>query len=141
MKKYRIIFWAIVALLIAAIFSVPILTADACVIPQQEQTETQTRGNADMTRVQSSAWDTTALDHWCGEPIGKVRMVGAWFYNYEPSNQTYVLEDETGELWVVRDVGESIGEDDFLLLWIDNNATPDYLEDDVVVKVWSEVHA
>ena len=68
-------------------------------------------------------------------------MVGAWFYNYEPSNQTYVLEDETGELWVVRDVGESIGEDDFLLLWIDNNATPDYLEDDVVVKVWSEVHA
>jgi len=87
-------------------------------------------------------FNTSYLERWDkGEDNGTIRMVGAWFFNYEPSNQTYVLEDETGELWVVRDVGESIGENDFLLLWIDNNATPDYLEDDVVVKVWSEVHA
>jgi len=83
-------------------------------------------------------FNTSYLEQWDkGESDNTIRMIGAWFYSFEPSNCTYVLEDESGDLWVVRDV--SIDEDDFLLLWIDNGGTPDYIEDDLVVKTWKEV--
>jgi len=83
-------------------------------------------------------FNTSYLEQWDkGESDNTIRMIGAWFYSFEPSNCTYVLEDESGNLWVVRDM--SIDEDDFLLLWIDNGGTPDYIEDDLVVKTWKEV--
>lgn len=82
-------------------------------------------------------FNTSYLERWDkGEDNGTIRMVGAWFFNYEPSSNMTVVEDESGNLWAVRDV--TIDEDDFLLLWIANNGTPDYQDDDQVIKTWKE---
>lgn len=81
-------------------------------------------------------YDTKYLEQWEeSKTEGTVRMVGAWVYAVEEDN-TYVLEDESGNLWVVRDV--TLAEDAHLLLWLSNNATPDYLEDDYIVTTWTE---
>lgn len=81
-------------------------------------------------------YDTKYLEQWEESKVeGTVRMVGAWVYAVEEDN-TYVLEDESGNLWVVRDV--TLAEDARLLLWLSNNATPDYLEDDYIVTTWTE---
>ena len=105
--------------------------------------DAQVRIHQEQAQIVSEApaaravYDTTYLDQWCGEvePPHTVRMIGAWFYSHDEASAFTVVEDESGNLWCVQ---SAIGEDDFLLLWIDNNATPDYLEDDEVVKVWIE---
>lgn len=88
----------------------------------------------------TEVYDTTYLEQWCGEPNGTVRMAGGWMFNYEPSSGIYTVEDENGNLWCVTYEENAMNEDDFLLLWIDNNGTPDYLTDDHVIKVWKEAH-
>lgn len=88
----------------------------------------------------TEVYDTTYLEQWCGEPSGVIRMVGGWMFNYEPSSGIYTVEDENGNLWCVTYEENAMNEDDFLLLWIDNNGTPDYLTDDHVIKVWKEAH-
>lgn len=78
-------------------------------------------------------FDTQALETWCkGEDMGQIRMVGAWVYSNN-SNGTTTLEDEQGYLWDV----EGQVDDSFLLLWLVDNHTPE-VEDDEIIKVWSE---
>ena len=79
------------------------------------------------------AFDTTPIEQaWCGGfTDGTVRMVGAWWY------ADGVVEDEQGQLWGVE---QSIDKEDFLLLWIADNNTPDKTIDDIIIKVWREAY-
>ena len=79
------------------------------------------------------AFDTTPIEQaWCGGfTDGTVRMVGAWWY------ADGVVEDEQGQLWGIE---QSIDKEDFLLLWIADNNTPDKTTDDIIIKVWREAY-
>ena len=79
------------------------------------------------------AFDTTPIEQtWCGGFIdGTVRMVGAWWY------ADGVVKDEQGQLWGIE---QSIDKEDFLLLWIADNNTPDKTTDDIIIKVWREAY-
>ena len=79
------------------------------------------------------AFDTTSIEQaWCGGfTDGTVRMVGAWWY------ADGVVEDEQGQLWGNE---QSIDKEDFLLLWIADNNTPDKTTDDIIIKVWREAY-
>lgn len=79
------------------------------------------------------AFDTTPIEQaWCGGfEDGTVRMVGAWWY------ADGVVEDEQGQLWGIE---QSIDKEDFLLLWIADNNTPDKTTDDIIIKVWREAY-
>ena len=78
-------------------------------------------------------FDTSIIEtQWCGGfEDGTVRMVGAWWY------ADGVVEDEQGQLWAVE---QSINTDDFLLLWIADNNTPNNTTDDLIIKVWREAY-
>lgn len=97
-------------------------------------TQTNTELTAQVQEYQSkqSIYDTTSLENWCGEcDDGTVRMVGCVYYD------NHTVMDELGYLWWVD---EEVNENEFYLLWIANNHTSDVVEDDVVVKLWQEVH-
>lgn len=81
--------------------------------------------------VQEDAFDTSILETlWCGGfDDGTVRMIGAWKY------ADGVVQDEQGQLW---GIDQQVSEEDFLLLWIADNNTPDNMLDDVIIKVWRE---
>ena len=78
-------------------------------------------------------FDTSIIEsNWCGGfSDGQVRMVGAWWY------ADGVVEDEQGQLWGI-DV--PVTNEDFLLLWIADNNTPDNTIDDIIIKVWREAY-
>lgn len=78
-------------------------------------------------------FDTTPIEQaWCGSfTDGTVRMVGAWWY------ADGVVEDEQGQLWGIE---QDIDKEDFLLLWIADNNTPDKTTDDIIIKVWREAY-
>ena len=78
-------------------------------------------------------FDTTPIEQaWCGNfEDGTVRMVSAWQY------ADGVVEDEQGQLWGIE---QSIDKEDFLLLWIADNNTPDKTTDDIIIKVWREAY-
>lgn len=82
---------------------------------------------------QTGGFDTSIIeDNWCGDfSDGTIRMVGAWQYERQ------LVEDETGDVWYIE---EPVQADDFLLLWIADNHTPNNTEDDIIVKVWREAH-
>lgn len=73
-------------------------------------------------------FDTSALETWCGNPQGKIRMVSGWYY--EPG----VIEDEEGNLWGWN--GE-LNENDFYLLWIEDCGSSN-VEDDIILKLFAE---
>ena len=83
--------------------------------------------------VEEKNFDTSIIEaQWCGGFYdGTVRMVGAWWYT------DGVVQDEQGQLWVVE---QSIDEQDFLLLWIADNHTPNKTTDDIIIKVWREAY-
>lgn len=83
--------------------------------------------------VKQGGFDTSIIESmWCGGfEDGTVRMVGAWWY------ADGVAEDEQGQLWGIE---QSISTDDFLLLWIADNNTPNNTTDDIVIKVWREAY-
>lgn len=78
-------------------------------------------------------FDTSIIEaQWCGGfEDGTVRMVGAWWY------ADGVVEDEQGQLWGIE---QNINTDDFLMLWIADNNTPNNPTDDVIIKVWREAY-
>lgn len=80
-----------------------------------------------------SGFDTSIIENnWCGDFCdGTIRMVGAWWY------ADGVVEDEQGQLWAVE---QSINTDDFLMLWIADNNTPNNTTDDLIIKVWREAY-
>ena len=83
--------------------------------------------------VEQKNFDTSIIEsQWCGGfTEGTVRMVGAWWYT------DGVVEDEQGQLWAVE---QSVEQEDFLLLWIADNNTPDKTTDDIIIKVWREAY-
>ena len=83
--------------------------------------------------VEQDAFDTSIIEaQWCGGfEDGTVRMVGAWWY------ADGVVEDEQGQLW---GIDQQVSEQDFLLLWIADNNTPNNTTDDIVIKVWREAY-
>lgn len=83
--------------------------------------------------VQQGAFDTSIIEReWCGGfTDGTVRMVGAWHY------ADGVVEDEQGQLWGI-DV--PVSNEDFLLLWIADNNTPNNTTDDIIIKTWREAY-
>lgn len=78
-------------------------------------------------------FDTSIIENlWCGGfEDGTVRMVGAWWY------ADGVVEDEQGQLW---GIDQEVSMDDFLLLWIADNNTPNNTTDDIIIKVWREAY-
>lgn len=78
-------------------------------------------------------FDTSIIEQErCGGFIdGTVRMVGARWY------ADGVVEDEQGQLWGIE---QNIDKEDFLLLWIADNNTPDKTTDDIIIKVWREAY-
>ena len=86
-----------------------------------------------------SKFDTSWIENNCGagEDEGTIRMISATVYTRESNLLT--LEDETGELWCVEDV--TVADNDCILLWIADNHTEDDVTDDVVIKVYTEVHS
>lgn len=81
--------------------------------------------------------DTSAIEMWDGDfSSGNIRMVGAWVKGYE--DNSVLIEDETGNIWMMDDC--YIDKDEFLLLWLADNHTSDNVEDDLIIKVWTELH-
>ena len=58
-------------------------------------------------------------------------MIGGW---YHAEN---TIETEDGHLWNLNT--EDINEYEFLLVWFDTMNTPE-IEDDQIVKVWTELY-
>jgi hypothetical protein len=83
--------------------------------------------------VEQDNFDTSIIEaQWCGGfEDGTVRMVGAWWY------ADGVVEDEQGQLW---GIDQEVSMEDFLLLWIADNNTPDKTTDDIIIKVWREAY-
>lgn len=54
------------------------------------------------------------------------------------TNNVYEVADESGRHWEVE--MKALGPFDYLLLWIDDAGTPEDDSDDVVVKVWKDIH-
>ena len=82
------------------------------------------------------SFDLSVIEQWCGcEHRGSIRFVGAELYRRD--GDKLVLLDEQGQYWVVSDI--EVEDNDFLLLWIEDNDT-DSFEDDTVMKVWREAH-
>ena len=86
-----------------------------------------------------SKFDTSWIENnWgAGEDEGTIRMISATVYTREGNLLT--LEDEAGELWCVEDV--TVADNVCILLWIVDNHTEDDVTDDVVIKVYTEVHS
>jgi len=83
--------------------------------------------------VEPKNFDTSIIEgQWCGGfAEGTIRMVGAWWYT------DGVVEDEQGQLWAVE---QNIEREDFLLLWIADNNTPNNTTDDIIIKTWREAY-
>lgn len=81
-------------------------------------------------------FDTSVLESWGGDfSDGKIRMIGAWLYGHDNNNNPIVI-DENGELWTLAN--HTINSEDFLLLWIADNHTVEDVQDDIVLKIWTE---
>lgn len=126
MKKYFANAWEVAILMCACIASAFVL----CFILWAAGCFNQPEPEPVVVLVeQESAFDTSALEGWCGEPVGHIRMVGAWYY------EDGVLEDETGNLW---GWDGPVDENGFFLLWIDDMGD-DIVENDEIIKLWQEI--
>ena len=81
-------------------------------------------------------FDTSVLESWEGDfSDGKIRMIGAWLYGQDNEGNPIVV-DERGELWTLS--GYEVDSEDFMLLWIADNNSPENVHDDMVLKIWTE---
>lgn len=100
----------------------------------QAYTEVET---SSPEEVEEQVFDTSPLLLWGGDPQqGVLRMIGGMYYGVDDEGYTLVV-DEAGHVWSIY---QDIDTEDFLLLWIADNNTPNYVEDDEVVKVWREAY-
>lgn len=83
------------------------------------------------------SFDLSVIENWCGSGTerGSIRFVGAEVYARKGDSLTLI--DEQGNLWDVEAL--NIDDNDFLLLWINDNDT-DTVEDDTIIKVWREAY-
>ena len=82
-------------------------------------------------RMEQTRVDTQVIEvDWClGYEGDTVRMVCGWMYD------TNTIEDQMGNVWEVEG---DLSENDFFLLWISDNKTPDDVADDVIIQMWRE---
>lgn len=86
--------------------------------------------------IPENNFDTSTLESWDGDfSDGKIRMIGAWLYGQDNNGDPIVI-DEKGELWTIS--GYEVASDDFLLLWIADNNTVEDMNDDIIMKIWTE---
>ena len=86
--------------------------------------------------IPENNFDTSVLESWDGDfSDGKIRMIGAWLYGQDNNGDPIVI-DENGELWTIS--GYEVASDDFLLLWIADNNTVEDMNDDIIMKIWTE---
>lgn len=87
-----------------------------------------------VKEVAIGGFDVSVIkDNWCGDfSDGTIRMVRAWQYERQ------LVEDETGDVWYLEE--PAVQADDFLLMWIADNHTPNDTMDDIIVKVWREAY-
>lgn len=82
--------------------------------------------------------DTSYIENWCGDfNDGSIRIIGAWSAGITHDGKQ-IIEDESGQLWTVEYT--TILANDYLLLWIADNNTPDNMSDDIVLHVWKQVY-
>lgn len=83
------------------------------------------------------SYDLTALDEWCGAGTERrsIRFIGAEVASR--NGDIITLLDERGNQWEVENM--NIDDNDFLLLWINDNDTDD-IADDEIIKVWREAY-
>lgn len=127
------------------IISVMLVCAIAMVVAQivtinhyKQEVDTLTQTNTVLTaqvqeyQSKQSIYDTASIEAWCGDGSnGTVSMIGCVYYD------NHTVMDELGYLWYVE---EEVNDNEFYLMWIADNHTPDVVEDDVVIKLWQEVH-
>ena len=93
-------------------------------------------GHSDVIETQTV--ETTMMqDYYLEEAyIGTPRVEQMFVVNTEDVNGWYVvtMEDLHGHVWEVLDYALHLYDDVFVLI-VDNN-TPNYLDDDVVVRCW-----
>ena len=135
MKK-RTVKTIIIIMLVCAIAM--IVTQIVIINHYKQEVDTLTQTNAELSaevqeyKSKLSIYDTTSIEAWCGgDDNGTVRMIGCVYYD------EHTVMDELGYLWSVE---EELDKNEFYLMWIANNHTPDVVEDDVVIKLWQEVH-
>lgn len=93
---------------------------------------------AEQERVEAEKLDTSYIEKWGGDfADGNIRILGGWSAGTTHDGKQ-ILEDEAGQLWTVEFT--SITPDDYLLLWIADNHTPDNMSDDIVLHIWAQVH-
>lgn len=82
-------------------------------------------------RMEQTRVDTQVIEvDWClGYEGDTVRMVCGWMYEENS------IEDQMGNVW---EVDCDLSENDFFLLWISDNKTPDDVADDVIIQMWRE---
>ena len=86
--------------------------------------------------IPENNFDTSTLESWDGDfSDGKIRMIGAWLYGQDNNGDPIVI-DEKGELWTIS--GYEVASDEFLLLWIADNNTVEDMNDDIIMKIWTE---
>lgn len=125
MKKRWLL--VILALLVLTLVSASVRAADLNKSKDKEGEELA------ATPVESpSKYDTSALEAWCGEPKGTVRMTAGWYSALD------TIETEDGNLWELNT--EDIPEYALLLIWFDDMGTPE-IEDDQIIKVWQEIYS
>lgn len=83
------------------------------------------------------SYDLTVIDNWCGAGTerGSIRFIGAEVASR--NGDIITLLDERGNQWEVENM--NIDDNDFLLLWINDNDTDD-IADDEIIKVWREAY-
>ena len=82
------------------------------------------------------SFDLSVIEQWCGgDGRGRMRCVGAELYRRD-GDKVWV-RDGQGRQWVGSDI--AVEDNDFLLLWIEDNDTTSF-EDDTVMKIWREAH-
>lgn len=65
-----------------------------------------------------------------GYSNGIIHLVEGWWTGDN------LIEDERGYLWQIEN---TVNQEDYYLLWIADNNTPDNPLDDILIRVWKEV--
>lgn len=119
---------------IFALFCLLLALCSSCLMYHQtiRNFEIVAQYNEYKAQLDAIHFDTSTLNNWSGDfSDGNIRIMGGYFYNEN------TIEDDTGNLWLVD---TDISEDNFYLLWIADNHTPEDVTDDVILKIWVEAH-
>lgn len=117
---------------IFALFCLFLAICSSCLMFHQttRNFEIVAQSNEYKAQLDAIRFDTSVLNSWSGDfSDGEIRMVGGYFYDET------TLEDDTGNLW---GIDMELNENEFYLLWIADNHTPDDVTDDIILKVWVE---